>query len=45
VAKGYDIESAVLKSKGYITQSIGAGKYFNLGKGHGPVHHFWEFWD
>lgn len=45
VAKGYDLERAVLKAKGYITQSIGAGKYYNLGKGHGPVHHFWEFWD
>jgi len=45
LAKGMNLEQAVLKAKGYITQSIGAGKYLTLGKGHGPVHHFWEFWD
>lgn len=43
-AKGFDIEEAVRLAKTYIQKAIRAGAEYTLGKGHGPVHHFFEFW-
>jgi hydroxymethylpyrimidine/phosphomethylpyrimidine kinase len=45
LAKGYNIESAVRKAKIYVTKAIRAGSEYKLGHGHGPVHHFFDFWD
>jgi len=45
LAKGEGIETAVKKAKEYITKAIQAGAKYTLGKGHGPVHHFFQFWD
>jgi len=45
LAKGHALEKAITLSKAYITQAIGAAKNLQLGKGSGPVHHFFNFWD
>lgn len=44
LAKGHPIESAVRKAKSFITEAIRAGSKYKLGHGHGPVHHFFQFW-
>ncbi len=44
LACGLNMEEAVSRGKEYITQAIQAGANYRLGKGHGPVHHFFEFW-
>jgi hydroxymethylpyrimidine/phosphomethylpyrimidine kinase len=44
MARGNDIESAVRKAKNYIQNAIQAGADYTIGHGHGPVHHFFEFW-
>lgn len=45
LAKGFDMETAVRQSKTYITGAIRAGAEYRIGKGHGPVHHFYRFWE
>ncbi len=42
--KGFDIEEAVRRAKTYIQNAIRAGADYRIGRGHGPVHHFFEFW-
>lgn len=44
LGKGQSLKDAVTKSKNYISLSIEAAKDIQLGKGHGPVHHFFNFW-
>jgi hydroxymethylpyrimidine/phosphomethylpyrimidine kinase len=44
MAKGDDIEAAVRKAKAYVQNAIRAGAEYKIGHGHGPVHHFFEFW-
>jgi hydroxymethylpyrimidine/phosphomethylpyrimidine kinase len=44
MAKGNNIEKAVRKAKTYIQNAIRAGAGYTIGKGHGPVHHFFDFW-
>jgi hydroxymethylpyrimidine/phosphomethylpyrimidine kinase len=44
LARGYPLEEAVAAGKGYLHQAIVAGAKFELGRGHGPVHHFHAFW-
>ena len=43
-ARGVDIPESVERAKEYITGAINAGAEYRLGKGHGPVHHFHNFW-
>lgn len=43
IAKGYDVVKAVRVAKEYITGAIGSGAAYSIGKGHGPVHHFYQF--
>ncbi len=43
LALGLDVVEAVRRSKEYITQAIIHA--FPLGRGHGPVHHFYDFWE
>lgn len=43
LARGVDVESAVMLAKKYISQAIRRG--FPIGAGHGPVHHFYRLWD
>jgi hydroxymethylpyrimidine/phosphomethylpyrimidine kinase len=44
LAKGCSLEEAVQKAKTYIQNAIRAGADYRIGKGHGPVHHFFAFW-
>ena len=44
IARGNDVPTAVGKAKDYITAAIQAGSHYSIGKGSGPVHHFFEFW-
>jgi len=44
LAHGESPKSAVQKAKKYITSAIFHAKDKPLGKGHGAVHHFFEFW-
>ena len=45
LARGADVETAVRDAKRYITSAIRAGAEYRLGRGHGPVHHFFDFWE
>ncbi len=40
LAKGSELRDAVLKGKRYTHEALRAGARFSLGKGHGPLHHF-----
>jgi hydroxymethylpyrimidine/phosphomethylpyrimidine kinase len=44
LAKGHPLEDAVLQAKTYITGALEAGTAYQLGNGHGPVHHFFRYW-
>jgi len=41
LAKGLNAREAIRQAKDYVTEAI--RNSFNLGKGHGPLNHFWEF--
>ncbi len=43
MAQGRGVGEAVLRAKEYITGAIAAGADYELGSGHGPVHHFHRF--
>lgn len=43
LARGASVEEAVIHAKKYITEAIIAGADFSIGKGHGPVHHYYKF--
>ena len=45
LAKGNDIEAAVQKAKTFMNQAIAAGARYQIGHGHGPVHHFFHWWE
>lgn len=45
LAQGDAVEEAARRAKDYIQQAIEFGAEFSIGKGHGPVHHFYKFWD
>lgn len=42
LARDESVETAVAQAKEFITQAIGHA--FSIGRGHGPVHHFHEYW-
>ncbi len=44
LAKGQDLNQAVINAKDYINQAIIHGATYEIGQGHGPVHHFYNFW-
>ncbi len=44
LAKGIELEIAVKNAKAYLTGALGAGADYQTGKGHGPVHHFYDLW-
>jgi hydroxymethylpyrimidine/phosphomethylpyrimidine kinase len=43
LARGATMEEAVRRGKEYITEALRAGSAYNIGCGHGPVHHFYRF--
>ncbi|MBO8485943.1 MAG: bifunctional hydroxymethylpyrimidine kinase/phosphomethylpyrimidine kinase [Bacteroidetes bacterium] len=45
LARGYSLDEAVLNAKKYIEKAIEAGAAYDIGHGHGPVHHFFDFWE
>jgi len=45
MARGSHIEDAVGQAKTFIHNAIRAGAKYKIGQGHGPVHHFFEFWE
>jgi hydroxymethylpyrimidine/phosphomethylpyrimidine kinase len=44
LAKGDDLETAVRKAKVWISAAIAAADRLDVGLGHGPIHHFHEFY-
>lgn len=44
LARGASLEDAVSSAKTYIGRAIAAADSLAIGAGHGPVHHFHEFW-
>ena len=44
LARGHDLRAAVRGAKAYVTAAIRAADTLQIGTGHGPVHHFHEFW-
>lgn len=45
LAQGFDLEDAVKSAKAYLTQAILSGREFSIGKGFGPVDHFYYLRD
>jgi hydroxymethylpyrimidine/phosphomethylpyrimidine kinase len=44
LARGFSLNEAVTLAKDYIYNAILYGSKYETGKGHGPVHHFYKFW-
>ncbi len=44
LAQGVSLNEAARKAKDFISQAIAEGADYNIGQGHGPVHHFYKFW-
>ncbi|MFV0417199.1 MAG: bifunctional hydroxymethylpyrimidine kinase/phosphomethylpyrimidine kinase [Dysgonomonas sp.] len=44
LAQGLPLNDAVRCAKDYMNKAILAGADYEIGKGHGPVHHFFNFW-
>lgn len=45
LAHGYRLKEAVQKGLEYTHQTIVEGSKYQIGHGHGPVHHFYKFWN
>ncbi|MDE6443114.1 MAG: bifunctional hydroxymethylpyrimidine kinase/phosphomethylpyrimidine kinase [Muribaculaceae bacterium] len=44
LAKGMNLDHAVISAKEYLTSALTSGATLSIGKGHGPVHHFFSLW-
>ena len=44
LAHSLPLNDAVRAAKEYMKSAIMAGAEYEIGKGHGPVHHFFKFW-
>ena len=44
LAKGSNVQTAVQNGHHWLHGAIVAADRLSIGKGHGPVHHFYEFW-
>ena len=42
LAKGSDVRGAVAMAKAYVTKALQHA--YPVGRGHGPVHHFYRYW-
>ena len=42
LARGFSLDEAAIRGKEYIYQAILSGSKLEIGKGNGPVHHFWN---
>ena len=45
LAQGLELNQAVIQAKEYINSAIRCGAEYEIGHGHGPVHHFFNFWE
>lgn len=45
LAHGLEPDDAVSRAKAYIDAAIRKGADYEIGRGHGPVHHFHDFWE
>lgn len=45
LTRSYSIEDAVREAKNYLTGALEAGAGYKLGKGKGPVMHFYQTWN
>lgn len=45
LAKGQSMHDALHAAKQYVSAAIACADLLRIGKGHGPVHHFYAFWD
>lgn len=45
LARGCSLDEAATQAKEYIAGAIEAGAAYEIGHGHGPVHHFYRFWE
>ena len=43
--RGFELSEAAARSEGVIASAIEAGASYEIGHGHGPVHHFHDFWE
>ena len=44
LARGFKLNDAANKAKDYINAAIREGADYQIGEGHGPVHHFYNNW-
>jgi len=44
LAHGLPLNDAIKHAKDYMSKAITIGAEYEIGKGHGPVHHFFNFW-
>ncbi len=44
LAKGFTVEEAARRSKNYVMAALQAGAQYEIGRGCGPLHHFYGFW-
>jgi hydroxymethylpyrimidine/phosphomethylpyrimidine kinase len=44
LARGLGLEASVAEAKRYITEAIAHADALDIGRGHGPVHHFFAWW-
>jgi hydroxymethylpyrimidine/phosphomethylpyrimidine kinase len=44
LAQGDTLPAAVAHAKDFLTKALTTGAQYQLGRGHGPVHHFHAFW-
>ena len=45
LAKGYSLHEAVINGKKYLEKALINSANYTLGKGHGPLHHFYDYWE
>lgn len=45
LAKGVDMEQAVEQAHKYLHRAIECADQLTIGQGHGPVHHFHDYWE
>jgi hydroxymethylpyrimidine/phosphomethylpyrimidine kinase len=45
LARGLSVEQAARAAKNYVTQALEHSGQLSVGRGAGPVHHFYELWD
>lgn len=44
LAHGLPLNDAIREAKEYMKNAISAGAEYEIGKGNGPIHHFFKFW-